>query len=379
MVDRPIPGFKQACVSKKSVKSVGHGVCWASNDGLAYFGQAGPKVLTDGILTKYTRYPRCAPKVYHCISSYDMYSNKASLLLTDAYGQPIVQPSNVQFFYILGSPHVMTFSYSNVDLAAQGTPPTGASQSESPVAQTFMFRSCYWYLKEWARTSVNALYQSDPNDSTCPLAGQVVTNTFGGVPNANRYTVTGVTMVPIKTTTASMFWANLASFGLTWDGTQYSSSTELVSTNNVNVSYPVYGPSLRYNVLLSISDFFTGGPGNDIFGVYTPEINAPLLTVKGYNTYIKGYNENSVVFLGTSAVPLSSNAAALYPNDPRPTIEDLFGTCATWLDSWTYSIDTLLGFNQMLDPGIFPYDYTCYTNRGTYQSLLLNTVHGLPN
>ena len=52
MVDRPIPGFKQACVSKKSVKSVGHGVCWASNDGLAYFGQAGPKVLTDGILTK---------------------------------------------------------------------------------------------------------------------------------------------------------------------------------------------------------------------------------------------------------------------------------------------------------------------------------------
>lgn len=52
MIARPISGFKQACVSKRSVKSVGHGVCWASNDGLAYHGQLGTKVLTDGILTK---------------------------------------------------------------------------------------------------------------------------------------------------------------------------------------------------------------------------------------------------------------------------------------------------------------------------------------
>jgi hypothetical protein len=52
MIARPIVGFKQACVSKRSVKSVGHGVCWASNDGLAYHGQRGTKILTDGILTK---------------------------------------------------------------------------------------------------------------------------------------------------------------------------------------------------------------------------------------------------------------------------------------------------------------------------------------
>jgi hypothetical protein len=52
MTARPVAGFKQACVSKRSVKGVGHGVCWASNDGLAYVGQAGPKILTDSILTK---------------------------------------------------------------------------------------------------------------------------------------------------------------------------------------------------------------------------------------------------------------------------------------------------------------------------------------
>lgn len=52
MIARPIVGFKQACQSKRSVRSVGHGVCWASNDGLAYHGQLGTKVLTDGVLTK---------------------------------------------------------------------------------------------------------------------------------------------------------------------------------------------------------------------------------------------------------------------------------------------------------------------------------------
>lgn len=52
MQAQPIVGFKQACRSKRSVKGVGHGACWASNDGLAYFGQMGPKVLTDGMLTK---------------------------------------------------------------------------------------------------------------------------------------------------------------------------------------------------------------------------------------------------------------------------------------------------------------------------------------
>lgn len=48
---RPIQ-LKQACVAKRSVKGVGHGACWASNDGLCYHGQYGTKVLTADILTK---------------------------------------------------------------------------------------------------------------------------------------------------------------------------------------------------------------------------------------------------------------------------------------------------------------------------------------
>jgi hypothetical protein len=42
----------EACVAPRSAVSVGHGVCWASPDGLAYFGDAGAKLLTDGIFTR---------------------------------------------------------------------------------------------------------------------------------------------------------------------------------------------------------------------------------------------------------------------------------------------------------------------------------------
>lgn len=51
LTDAPIY-WKQACVSRRSVRSVGHGVCWGSNDGLAYHGQNGTKLLTDGIISR---------------------------------------------------------------------------------------------------------------------------------------------------------------------------------------------------------------------------------------------------------------------------------------------------------------------------------------
>jgi hypothetical protein len=51
MADAPIY-FRQACRSKRSVRSVGHGVCWASNNGLCYHGQRGTFVMTERLLTK---------------------------------------------------------------------------------------------------------------------------------------------------------------------------------------------------------------------------------------------------------------------------------------------------------------------------------------
>lgn len=44
--------FLQPCVAPRSAVGMGHGVAWASGDGLVYYGQEGAKLATAGILTK---------------------------------------------------------------------------------------------------------------------------------------------------------------------------------------------------------------------------------------------------------------------------------------------------------------------------------------
>ena len=51
-MDEQPTSFLQSCISSRSVVSVGHGVIWASPDGLAYIGQSGPRLLTDGLMLR---------------------------------------------------------------------------------------------------------------------------------------------------------------------------------------------------------------------------------------------------------------------------------------------------------------------------------------
>lgn len=44
--------FKQACIAPLSAVGMGHGVVWAAPDGLAYVGNGGAKLLTDGVMTR---------------------------------------------------------------------------------------------------------------------------------------------------------------------------------------------------------------------------------------------------------------------------------------------------------------------------------------
>ena len=50
LFDRTPVEFQQACVSKRSIVSLGHGVVYASPNGLCYVGNSGPRIITDGIL-----------------------------------------------------------------------------------------------------------------------------------------------------------------------------------------------------------------------------------------------------------------------------------------------------------------------------------------
>ncbi len=51
-MDQRVLEMQQACIAKRSIVSMGYGVAWASDDGLAFFGSDGAKMLTGGIMTR---------------------------------------------------------------------------------------------------------------------------------------------------------------------------------------------------------------------------------------------------------------------------------------------------------------------------------------
>ncbi len=51
-MDQRVLDIPQACIAKQSIVSMGSGVCWASDDGLCYYGVDGAKILTAGILMR---------------------------------------------------------------------------------------------------------------------------------------------------------------------------------------------------------------------------------------------------------------------------------------------------------------------------------------
>jgi hypothetical protein len=51
LFDRQLVDFQQACVAKRSICGLGHGVVWASPNGLCYVGANGARILTEGILS----------------------------------------------------------------------------------------------------------------------------------------------------------------------------------------------------------------------------------------------------------------------------------------------------------------------------------------
>lgn len=51
MDEQPVE-FAQACIAPLSAVGVGHGVVWASPDGLAYIGASGARMLTEGVMTR---------------------------------------------------------------------------------------------------------------------------------------------------------------------------------------------------------------------------------------------------------------------------------------------------------------------------------------
>jgi hypothetical protein len=377
-------GYRFAKTNEETLQHYGSRNTDSSNFPFAYQTLTDPlSGVTDGILYKYRSHPTCIPKIYHVACANDFFADKESLVVTDPIGLSILTAldsfggytyasNNVQYFYASGTSKVVNFSYSNVDMAAQRSiAAEGASQADSAVSETYLFRSCYYNLKKWVKSGTELSPIRDGR-SFHPTVYPSLEQTFAEFPGSLVYTLDPRTT--LEGVSSEMAWPDLSSLGLDWNGNQYVKGSQVNLRNSINNSQPVDPTFLVYAVLLPETDDI----GNDKDGLPIPEMAAPLMTVRGYNTYIRGYNKNDILASSCSAIPLALNPATRTAGDPRQTITELYSNASTWLAQWRGSVGTNIFYGFMIDPDIFPYDDICYTNRGTHQARLLVDVHGLP-
>jgi len=96
MDEQPVE-FYQSCIAPLSAVGMGHGVAWASPDGLAYIGSGGPRLLTTGIMTREDWQALVPSSIQGC-----MYEGRYFGFYNDGAAKCfILDPANQQGMYFL--------------------------------------------------------------------------------------------------------------------------------------------------------------------------------------------------------------------------------------------------------------------------------------
>ena len=76
--------------------------------------------------------------------------------------------------------------------------------------------------------------------------------------------------------------------------------------------------------------------GNDLAGIRQPEVGAPTATLTGWNTRTAEFTDGDLCDLNGMMIPLHrTKAERLAAGDPRPSLEELYGTHQGYVDRVT--------------------------------------------
>lgn len=243
-----------------------------------------------GILDECRRTRTC-PKVIQTVSSTEYWQGRMSLDTTDARGRfDIPEPPNVRFFHFAGTQHVPA-----------AVPAAGICQQLSnPNPYREGLRALLTALREWI---VNG---------TEPPASRI----------SRLYTGTLV-----RSDAASIGWPNLP-------GVKYSGLlNELtlldfgphfdVDDETGIVEEPPRVTRAEYTVLVPKVD----ADGNEIAGLRSVALQAPVGTYTGWNLRRAGFAEDEVCGLTGSFIPFARTKTERDAiGDPRPSLEERYGT-----------------------------------------------------
>ena len=257
---------------------------------------------TDGVLAKCTAQNAC-PKIMHWDSGLEFWSARSSLVATDPKGErdaPI--PDNVRLYLFSSTQH-----------GPAATPAKGICQQLSNPLQ----------YRETQRALMTALFAWVTKDAP-PPPSRYPRISEGQLMPSTPQSAFGFPQIP---------------------GVTFTGRVNHLSVIDYSTFPPRHTAGTEYKVLVPKID----ADGNDLPGVRSAPLAAPLGTYTGWNLRGKGFMENEGCYLNGSYVPFAQTATQRKSsNDPRPSLEERYGTRQKYVDTITGAAKQLVSDRYLL-------------------------------
>lgn len=257
---------------------------------------------------------RNCPKIFQTVSSTEYWQGRMSLNTTDSLGQRDLEiPNNVRVYLYSSTQH------GPAALPAQGI----CQQLSNPNPNRESARALLVALEQWVRSGVE------------PPPSQIAT-------------VRGGTLV--RPTKASIRWPEIP--GVKYTGvlnelTLLDFGSQFGPRNGSGIvrEPPTVISGRDYVVLVPKVD----ADGNEMAGIRSTTVQAPLGTYTGWNLRRAGFAEDELCGLSGSFIPLArTRAERMTKGDPRPSLEDRYGTQAGYVAAVRAAADRLVAQRLLL-------------------------------
>ncbi|OLC54585.1 MAG: hypothetical protein AUH85_11420 [Chloroflexi bacterium 13_1_40CM_4_68_4] len=254
---------------------------------------------TDSVLARCLAQNAC-PKIMHFDTGLEFWSARSSLVSTDPKGTAdLVIPDNVRLYLFSSTQH-----------GPAATPAKGICQNlTNPLRFEETMRSLMVSLYGWVTKDTPPPASRWPRISD----GTLVQPTAIGFPS-----------IP---------------------GLKFTGRVNHLSVVDYTAFPPRHVSGQDYRVLVPKVD----ADGNDIAGIRSAQLSAPLGTYTGWNLRAKGFMEDEGCYLNGSYVPFAQTAAQRKTtNDPRQSLEERYGSRQKYVDTLDAAAKQLVSGRYLL-------------------------------
>jgi hypothetical protein len=261
---------------------------------------------SDGILTGCRRTSSC-PKIFHVATALEMWEGRQSLGLTDPQGRSDINEDASVRTYIMGSTQ---------HGSAPEPPPFGDCQQQTnPNPQLETMRALWVAFTDWVSRGIRPPDSEVPKLSERTLVAPGRVN-FPQIP-ANSYG--GVSRPAVK------FLGIANGLNVLDFGPQFNNRLE---SGIITIEPPRVLTDKAYTILVPQVD----ADGNDVAGVLSTAVRAPIATYTGWNLGRADRFEDQLCSLQGSFIPFATTKAErLATGDPRLSLEERYGDHAGYV------------------------------------------------